>query len=215
MNIDINKIISFKIPLEGYFILHCLHNDEKYILTNYVKNVNKIPTKVFLDLIKDGYLIVNESDSDNPVFTIDNIEITDKFKLEVLKILDISNLDFSKAFEQLREYYPTKVPSPSGGPDRRLHADIDRCKKLYSNIIMKNGIVDVEKHNFIIQCIKYEINERVKGKNLSYMNQLPKYLHQKLWELVEDDVKKSLIENGNVEIESNVNNKTMFGSKEF
>lgn len=214
MEVNVNRLIGLKIPVEGFMIMHLLYNEEKELLLSYTKNVKQIPTQVFLDLISQGYL-TNTSEDNN--FTIDNIELTDKYKFGVLKVPDVKGLDFEAAFNQVREYYPTKVGDPTGGV-RRLQSDIDRCKKLYKTAVIVNGEVDEEIHGFILQCIRFEVEERKKGRNLQYMQMLPTYLSKKSWELVADDVRAVLKKNGTVlstNESDNVENKTMLGSEEF
>lgn len=194
MEVNINKLIGLQIPLEGFMVMHLLYNEEKELLLSYTKNVGPIPTKVFVDLVNNGYLTTSHPG----VFTLDTIELTDKFKFDVLKVPNTVNLTFEQAFEQLREYYPSKVADPTGGV-RRLQADIDRCKKLYKTAVIANGEVDEDIHGFILQCVKFEVEERKRGRNLQYMQMLPTYLSKKSWELVGDDVRALLKKNGTVE----------------
>lgn len=196
MEVNVNKLIGLGIPLEGYLIMHLLHNDEKEILLSYVKNIKQIPTEVFLKLIADGYLTNNSEDPKQ--FTIDSIELTDKFKFDVLKVPNVKNITFDQAFEQVREHYPSKVVDPAGGV-RRLQSDIERCKRLYKTAVLVNGEVDEERHKFILQCIDFEVAERKRGKKLQYMKMLPTYLSQKEWEIVQDDVRATLQKKGTLE----------------
>lgn len=214
MEVNINKLIGLKIPVEGFMIMHLLYNEEKEILLSYTKNVKQIPIQVFLDLVNRGYL--TNSSKDNNI-TIDDIELTDKYKFEVLKVPNVAGLSFQQAFDQLREYYPSKVGDPGGGV-RRLQSDIERCKKLYKLAVLVNGEVDEEIHGFILQCIRFEVEERKKGRNLQYMQMLPTYLSKKSWELVSDDVKNLLSKKGTVtstDESDNFEGKTMLGSEEF
>lgn len=196
MEVSIDKLIGSKIPLEGYMIMYCLYNEEKDLLASYTKNVRKISTEVFLDLVKNGYL--TNSSEDPAAFTIDSIELTDKFKNEVLKVPIVNNITFDQAFNQLREHYPSKVVDPVGAV-RRLQSDIERCKRLYKSAILVNGEVDEATHSLILQCINFEVGERKRSKSIQYMQMLPTYLSKRSWELVQEDVEKLIIKNGSVE----------------
>lgn len=210
MDINIEKLIKNKLSLEGYFILHCLYNEEDYILTNYVKNINKIPTKIFVDLVNGGFLISKSLTE----FRIEDIEVTDKFRDEFLLSDVSSTLTFEQAFEQLREKYPSKVTE--GKAIRRLHGDVLRCKRSYESIICKHKVVNEQLHNTILQCIDYEINEKTKSRSLYYMQMLSTWLNQKSYEQYIDDVKREIEKNGEIKkTEDNEENKTRLGSKEF
>jgi len=209
MKIKIDKCIQFKLPLEGYFVLHSLYNEEEDVLLNYIMNVSKIPTKVFKDLVNNGFLIFN---GEGESYTLENIELTEKFGKEVLGVIETKNITFEEAFQQLREHYPIKTPD-----GRRLHQDIERCKNLYKSIVFKLGRLDVEKHSFILQCTNYIVNEKIKTNKLNYLKMLPTYLHQKEWTTVEDEVLDVIKKSGYVDkkVDSNGENKTIKGADEF
>lgn len=191
MNIDVDKLIEFKLPLDAWLILICLHNEEQDILKNYVTNVNKIPTKIFKDLINEGWLKTSAKDD---TFTLDNISITDKFGKEILGISNVSGVTFAEAFEQLRDHYP----SQAGKSERRLKGNVARCKTLYQNIITKNGVIDEELHSMILQCINYEIKIRTKNRSLDYFQMLATWLQQRTWEVYLKDVEEEIKKNGSV-----------------
>jgi len=191
MKVDLGKVLSLKLSLEGYFVLYCIYNKEGDILLNYVSNVNKIPSLVFKSLIDDGYLIYFGEPSVSPKYNLDNIKLTDKYQKVVLGVTNLKNISFDDAFQQLRDHYPSKA----GLSDRRLHSDLIRCQNLYKTAIVKNGVVNEELHSVILQCINYEINLRHKNKSLEYLKMLPTWLSQKDWEMYIDDVEK-LIKNG-------------------
>lgn len=196
MEVNLNKLIGLKIPLEGFMIMHLLHSEEREILSSYVVNVRKIPTEVFQDLVNKGYLI--NSSEDPASFTIDSIELTDKFKSEILKVPSVKGVTFDQAFEQVREHFPSKVTDPAGGV-RRLQSDIDRCKKLYKAVIISSGEVDEELHKLILLCIDLEKSERVRSRSVQYWKLLPTYLSQKGWEVYMEDVKELMKKNGTVQ----------------
>ena len=188
MNVNVDKLIEFKLPLEGFFILHCLHNEETGLLQNYVTNISKLSTMVFKDLINGGWL---ETTAKDDTFTLTNISLTDKFSKEILGIVDVSGISFAEAFEQLRDHYPSKA----GKTERRLQGNVARCKILYENTIKKNGVVDEELHSLILQCVNYEIRSRTKDRSLDYFQMLATWLQQRTWEVylkdVEDEIKKN------------------------
>ena len=189
MEVDINRLIGLGLTIKQYMILYLKYNDNQDILNTYENNIeidDYVSSVEYQLLYKQGYLD-------------DKYELTDKFKTEVLKVPKVdNNITFEEAFEQLREHYPTKVIGPNRGV-RRLQSDIDRCKKLYKKIIIDNyGDIDIKKHQFILQCIDFEVIERKRGKNEAYWQLLPTNLNQRSWELVEEDVKKLIDKNGTI-----------------
>ncbi len=192
MNVNVDKLIEFNLPLDGFFILYCLHNEETGMLQNYVTNISKIPTKVFKQLISEGWL---ETTAKDDTFTLTNISVTDRFSKEILGIVDVNGITFAESFEQLREHYPSKA----GRTERRLQGNVARCKTLYQNTITKNGVVDEELHSLILQCINYEIKSRTKDRSLDYFQMLATWLQQRTWEVYKQDVEEEIKKNGFVD----------------
>lgn len=211
MEVNIERLIEGKMNLEGYFVCWALYNNEENLLERYCKAItNKIPTSIFKTLVNDGYLIFN---GEGETFTLTNIELTDKFKLEILKLKDAPiGISFDQAFEQLREHYPTKRPNGS-----RLHQNLERCRKLYEKAVVGPlGRVDEELHATILQCVNFTVNEKMKTRSLDYLQLLPTYLEQKNWEPVMEDVVNLIKKEGYVEQkDENGENKTMLGSEDF
>ncbi len=214
MEVNVEKLIELKLDISGYFILWCLYNDEGSLLERYCRSSEyKIPTKVFENLVKEKY-IEFKGDKD---FTLDNMILTDKFKLEVLGLKDLQATTFDIAFQQLREHYPTKTPN-----GRRLHQDVERCKRLYRSIICPvNKIVDEELHSIILQCVNFIINQKKKTKSEEYYQLLSTFLQQRNWESVKEDVEELIKKNGFVENkfkggdDGESGNKTQLGSEDF
>jgi hypothetical protein len=191
----VERCITHKISIVQYMICYLLYNDEQAQLVNYCVNNLKIETKEFLWLIDEGYL---EEVKNRKLIEINDLVLTNKFASEILKIVDTKNITFETAFNQLRDHYPVKA----GNSERRLQGDVERCKRLYKNIIIKNGKLDEELHSVILQCINYEIKMKTKSKSLEYFKLLTTWLHQKEYELYYDDVINIIKKSGAVDKES-------------
>lgn len=192
----IDKCLLHRINLYSYFILYCLYYEEQELLTQYCLKIDKIDTKNFTELIDAGYL---EEVKDRKFITINDLVLTDKFKQDVLRIPETKNITFDQAFEQLRQHYPSKA----GNSERRLQGDVERCKRLYQNIIVKNGKIDDELHNLVLQCINFEINLRTKNRSLEYFQMLATWLQQKTYTLYMDDVQQIIKNKGVVDRNNN------------
>lgn len=193
MEVNVEKLIEKSLSLEGFFILYSLFNEEEELLSRYCKSsVYKIPTRVFQQLVDEKYITIKGNDTKE--FRIDNMELTDKFKLEILGLKNLKSISFDKAFEQLRQHYPTKTPN-----GRRLHQDVERCKRLYKNVICPLGVMNEELHSFILQCINFIIEQKRRSKSEDYLQLLSTFLQQKNWESVQDEVEELIKKNGYVE----------------
>lgn len=215
MEIDLEKLVSNNLTLDGYLVLYCLYYKKEDVLLSYIKNTAKIPTKVFQDLVVKEFIDCESSET----FTLNNMKLTGRFKeLFVKEEEEVVKTPFDELFEELKNTYPNKVINLSTGEPRYLRQDLDRCEKLYRNIIVDKGVIDYELHKLIIQCIRYLVGIKTKSRSLGYMQMLPTFLQQKSWKAVVDDVKAELAkgkEIKQVEGESEGENKTQLGSKEF
>ena len=209
MKVDIKKLVKEDLQLEGYFILYCLHFKKQDVLVDYLKNVLKIGKPVFESIIEDGYLEYFGDDGGD--YTLDNIQITSKFGKVFFKEVDEEEgLTFDAAFEELRMVYPKKTPD-----GRRLHVDNERAKRYYKASIVAFNRVNKKHHKHILECVKFMVKEETNNGKLMYLKQLPAYINAKMWQSVEDDVKKITESGGSVDIVTNTENKTVMGKEEF
>ena len=183
---NINKLLLLKLPLEGYFILDCLYREEEELLRQYATTVQTISTKVFDNLVKDGWLETTKEKKEDP-YTLKNISVTDKFKNEVMDKLN-NGMTFDDVFDALRKQYPAEA----GKSGRKLKGNTARCKVLYKNTIVKDGVIDIDLHEHIIKCLLLEIKTRTTKGNLDYLQMFQTWLSQKSWEVYSEDVKEVL-----------------------
>jgi hypothetical protein len=187
----IERCLASSLNLYQYFILNSLYNEEGEKIVQYCISVEKILTKDFIYLIDKGYL---EEVKDRKLIEINDLILTDKFASEILKISNTKNITFDVAFNQLREHFPSKA----GNSERRLQGDVERCKRLYQNTIVKNGKIDIELHSVILQCINYEIKMKTKSRSLEYFKLLATWLSKEEWRLYYDDVIEIIKKDGAV-----------------
>ena len=176
----IERLIGTGLTIEDYLILSLKYNNKDNVLNSYSNNISHITDLVYDDLAYRGY-VEHESYKLTPLFE-------EHFKEFLVAKFDSEA--FEKLFIELKEHYPAKVITKTKAI-RRLHNDKAKCKKLYAKILTKsNGELDYEKHNHILKCIDFEVKERIKGGNEEYWQLMGSYLHQRSWELVEEDLDK-------------------------
>lgn len=178
----IERLIGNGLSIEEYLILSLIYQGKFELLESYEKNVG---VSDHVDLIlREVYLNLNLKTPPKV-----NVKFEQEFKEFLVAKFDSEA--FEKLFIELKEHYPAKVITKTKAT-RRLHNDKAKCKKLYAKILTKsNGELDYEKHNHILKCIDFEVKERIKGGNEEYWQLMGSYLHQRSWELVEEDLDKS------------------------
>ena len=180
LEIDIDLLKTHKLGLEAYLILYCLINNNERLINEYIINCKKIPTEVFNKLRDEGYISYNTKDG-NITFRL--LSVTEKGKS--LYIGKPSSPNVTSQFEDFRKHYPNSVRIPGRTVPRRLHGDLARCRKLYSNLMMETT------HEILCQAADMYYNEKLHSNSLQYMQDLATWLHQKNYQQYLEDIKKS------------------------
>jgi len=184
--VDLGFLIEHKLTFENWFLLHCLGQGKNDELLKYTGNCKKFSKLEVLELETRGLLTLKIRDD----FSLTSMRITPKGKDLVLKDTIVQEKDFIQLFQQLKDTYPKTVPAENGSL-RRLHGDLSRCKRLYQKLIINDYGLDKELHNKILGAITREVQERTKGRNLPFMQNLVTYLHQQNY-LLYFDVEASI-----------------------
>lgn len=165
-NIDINALISTKLGFEAYFVLYCVYNKNKSLITQYTNQCKKINTDVFKSLEFDGYININVTSTDKIYYEL--ISLTDSGKALLENTLPNKS---EKEFDDFRKCYPHVVKS--GLEIRRLHGDLTRCRNLYNKLLLETT------HDILCKCAKTYHNEKITSNSEIYMQNLSTWLQQK------------------------------------
>ena len=84
-------------------------------------------------------------------------------------------------FEQFYERFPVYVTRPDGTKGF-LRANINKCRKEYNRIVGKSKAM----HEHLINCLNYELENKMLTGKLGYMKTMWKWLTQHEWEVLEE-----------------------------
>lgn len=176
ISVDFELLLNNNLKIEEYFVLFCLINHLDEELVKYINKTGVLTTNIFQKLRDSGYIVLkNEND-----ITFETIVITNQTKI-LFGSIDNSK-DFEKLFTELLSTYPNKVKRLTGGT-RRLHNDLDRCRKTYKSTLMSiGGQLNIKLHDKILLCAKMYYQEHYKDNKLEFMQLLSTFLNQKTWE---------------------------------
>lgn len=176
IEINMSLLIANKLTLDEYFLLFCIKNSHKDVLLDYIRSTKPFSTEMFEELQEKAFLVYALDKEGLILFS--SLKLGDKAVALFPKI----DQTFEVCFAELKQTYPKKFG------ERVLHLDNARCIELYKKNIVVNGVVNVDKHNLIIKCIKLEVDKRTRTGQMQYMQALPTYLHQKNWEPYIDEI---------------------------
>ena len=84
-------------------------------------------------------------------------------------------------FDEFYETFPVYVIRPDGTKGF-LRSNINKCRKEYNRIIRRSKSM----HEHIMQCLRYELDDKIRTGKLGYMKTMWKWLTQHEWECYED-----------------------------
>lgn len=113
------------------------------------------------------------------------------------KLLNLVKTD-KTWFDEFYELYPVYVTRPDGTRGF-LRANINKCRKEYNRIVGKSKAM----HEHLMDCLKYEIDDKMMTGKLGYMKTMWKWLTQHEWEALEEQMQNSPVE---------IQNYTLYGT---
>lgn len=165
VDIDINKLIKLGISAEEYFLLRGVQKRGYASLERYYRH-NPAPSDEMLKSLVKKKLIHDANKGKE--FSPRNIIVRSNFISDTKNTLNL--------FNELYNLYPTKVTRPDGSVDY-LRTDKTRCRRSYA-AKLKDGTAI---HENVMECLKFEIQQRESEGSLSYMKRLPKWLASEEW----------------------------------
>ena len=170
MIIEIDTSILEKIPnisINQLLLLNLLLNNINTDNQDIQRLLSLVNEEDIKDLELQGYIKVHDNQF---------IESTNKLK-------DLSKEDKSM-FDYFYELFPVYVIRPDGTKGF-LRANINKCRKEYNRIVGRSKAM----HEHICNCLKYEINTKTMIGKLGYMKTMWKWLTQREWETIEEQMK--------------------------
>lgn len=168
VEIDLSKLNELDISLSQLTFL-------KLVINNQIKSIKSFATSFITmdevnELIEKGYLTEDS--------TIDKPSVTQHFT-------DTYSGEFDKdLFQVFFELFPTSVVRQDGLKDY-LRINLNRCKKLYKQIVGNSRT----KHDHIVRCLLYEIENKRKTSKMGYFKRMPNWLSSEQWEEAEEMMK--------------------------
>ncbi len=84
-------------------------------------------------------------------------------------------------FDEFYDTFPVYVTRPDGTKGF-LRANINKCRKEYNRIVGKSKAM----HEHIMDCLRYELDNKLTSGKLGYMKTMWKWLTQREWEVMEE-----------------------------
>lgn len=100
------------------------------------------------------------------------------------ELISYTKKDIDSMFNEFYETFPVYVIRPDGTKGF-LRSNINKCRKEYNRIVGKSKAM----HQHIIDCLQYEIDNKMITGKIGYMKTMWKWLTQHEWECYEEQLK--------------------------
>lgn len=159
-SISINQLVFISLVLNG--------NQVKY--QDIQELLSRVNEEEIQDLIQRNIIVVTTSD-DNKIYSPSK------------DIVDFIKKDRDNMFEEFYEVFPVYVTRPDGTKGF-LRSNVNKCRKEYNRIIGKSKAM----HEHIMNCLRYEIDDKMQTGKIGYMKTMWKWLTQHEWECYEEQI---------------------------
>ena len=160
-NLSINQLVFLTLVL----------SDIKVINQDIQKLLSLVNEEEIHELELQGLILITLDESGNQV-----ISKTEKLA-SLLK-------EDKTMFDEFYDQFPVYVTRPDGTKGF-LRSNINKCRKEYNRIIGKSKAM----HEHIMNCLRYEIDNKMQTGKMGYMKTMWKWLTQHEWETIEEQMK--------------------------
>ena len=172
LKIETDFLIKNKLtPTEGV-ILNLLHEKKNRIIKSIVDEMPFNPFEIEIPRLKSLGYIEGE--------TILSLKLTEE-GTDLIEARDF--------FQELLEIFPHSVIRKDG-KKAYLRTDKKRSQSAYIKITRKRRDI----HEYILECLKYEINQREQSGDMMWFKALPNWLKAQEWETWGERMKEELHE---------------------
>ena len=143
-----------------------------------IKNINQDIQKL-LSLVNEEE--IQELESRNLITTsnVDNTNVISK-----TSYLDVLLKEDKSMFNEFYDQFPVYVIRHDGTKGF-LRANVNKCRKEYNRIVGKSKAM----HEHIMNCLRFEIDNKMLTGKIGYMKTMWKWLTQHEWETCEEQMK--------------------------
>lgn len=161
LNISINQLVFISLVL----------NENQKDHQDILKLLSRVNEEEIQDLIQRNIIITQ---------TMNN-GISYQLSDDIINTLRKRN---DSMFDEFYETFPVYVIRPDGTKGF-LRANVNKCRKEYNRIVGKSRAM----HKHIMNCLRYELDDKMRTGKLGYMKTMWKWLTQHEWECYEEQLK--------------------------
>jgi len=172
IDISLELLSKLKLNPNEYLLMELLRRKEyklsaEFLEKNYTKEQSH---EIFDKLLKLSYFTSNSYVENGYGYA--NVKVSNSYK-QLVKTDDM--------FDEFVEYYPKSVIRTDGTTDY-LRTDLRTAKLYYVKATrgLRAG------HEHLLECLKFEVEERMKDGSIKFMPRITKWLNSQAWTTYQD-----------------------------
>jgi hypothetical protein len=174
IELDLKEVKTLKITINQFILIKLL--------------IDEVDIKSLLDVIPVSETDINNLIEKN-ILTKESVYDIKDFKKLIVSKEFIERLKEKDPFDEFYELYPSSVVRTDGIKDF-LRGAPSRCRVLYNKQVGRSR----SKHEYMIECLKFELTNRRQTNTLSYMKRMYKWLTSEEWTLYDEFMKDTQIQ---------------------
>ena len=170
LELDTSLLNKFSISINQLVFISLVLNDNQINNQDIHELLSRVNEEEIQDLIQRNIIVVTISD-DNKIYSPSK------------ELLDFIKKNEQSMFDEFYEVFPIYVTRPDGTRGF-LRSNVNKCRKEYNRIIGKSKAM----HEYILSCLRYEIDDKLQTGKIGYMKTMWKWLTQHEWECYEEQM---------------------------
>ena len=170
LELDTSLLSRYDLSLNQLVFTSLVLNENQTNNQDIHELLSRVNEEEILNLVQRGIIVVTTSD-DEQIYSPSK------------ELLEFTKKGKDSMFDEFYEVFPVYVIRPDGTKGF-LRANINKCRKEYNRIIGKS----LAMHEHIMNCLKYEIDDKMRTGKIGYMKTMWKWLTQHEWECYEEEI---------------------------
>lgn len=170
LELDTSLLQKHDLSLDQLVFINLVLNENKSNHQDIHELLSRVSETDIQDLIQRNIIVETRTD-DNKIYRTSK-EFTDSLK----KATD-------DMFDQFYEVFPVYVTRPDGTKGF-LRSNVNKCRKEYNRLVGRSKAM----HEYLLKCLKWEIENKVMTGKMGYMKTMWKWLTQHEWECYEEQM---------------------------
>ncbi len=170
LELDTSLLKLLKLSINQLVFISLVLNENQKNNQNIHELLSRVSEDEIQDLIQRNIIVVTISD-DNKIYRLSE------------QTVKAAKKDATAMFDEFYEVFPVYVTRPDGTKGF-LRTNKNKCRTEYNKITRKS----LSMHEYIINALKWEVENKTNTGKIGYMKTMWKWLTQREWECYEEQM---------------------------